>query len=189
MARVSAVVPSASSPRRHTAMHHAATWASLTPPSSHAPTNASMLAGSTSSPRRLRSRSSSGAKDGAGTILSSNLARLLVTSGAMARARYLTLAAMLLASGVAVAAPAPTAPSPTTTTAPGGTTTGVTGPAAPPPTTAAPGTTSTIPTATAPGSTAPVAEAPSLSSLRLAKTVTAQQGHAQFLVGARTATP
>ena len=106
----------------------------------------------------------------------------------MARARYLTLAAMLLASSVAAAAPAPTAPS-TTTTAPSGTSTGVTGPAEPPPTTAAPTTTSTVPTATAPGSTAPVAEAPSLSSLRLAKTVTAQQGHAQFLVGARTATP
>jgi PDZ domain len=110
----------------------------------------------------------------------------------MRRARHLALAAVLLGTGIAAtaaAAPAPTAPgtttAPTTTTGP--TTTGAAAP--PPATTTAPGTTTTAPGVTAPGSTAPAAQPPHLSSLRLDKAVTAQQGHAQFLVGARTSTP
>ena len=151
---------------------------------------ASTLAGSTSSPLRLRSRSSSGARGGAGTMPVPNLAGALLTSGAMRRAGHLALAVALLGTaGVASAAPAPTVTTAPTTTAAGPSTTAVaTGPAAPPPTTAAPATT-TAPAVTAPGSTAPVATAPSLTSLRLAKVVSAQQGHAQFLVGARLGTP
>jgi hypothetical protein len=61
---------------------------------------------------------------------------------------------------------------------------GVAGPAVAAPATTAPAT--TAPATTAPAPTAP---APALTSLRMANAVSAQQGHARFLVGVKLATP
>lgn len=72
------------------------------------------------------------------------------------------IAIALVACGTAAAVPATTAPA---TTAP---------PA------------STAPSTTAPGTTSPP---PGLVSLRIANTISAQQGHARFLVGVRLSTP
>jgi Flp pilus assembly protein TadD len=49
--------------------------------------------------------------------------------------------------------------------------------------------TTTPTTPTAPGNPAPAAGPPKLSSLRLPATISAQQGHARFLVGVRLSTP
>jgi Tfp pilus assembly protein PilF len=86
--------------------------------------------------------------------------------------RTATLALLALAAvtpASALAAPAPAQPPPPTAT---GATTGTT-------------TASTTTTTTAPAAPIPCTRPPHLSSLRLAKLVTGQQGHAQFLVGAR----
>ena len=57
------------------------------------------------------------------------------------------------------------------------------------PATTAPAPATTAPATTAPPAATPVAPAPALTSLRLANTVSAQQGHARFLVGVKLATP
>ena len=101
----------------------------------------------------------------------------MVTSPAMRPAAHLT--AIVLAgaalSGAAAALSAP-APAPGTTTTTPATGTGTTG------------TGGTTGTTTAP-TTKPAAKPPVLSSLRLPGTITAQQGHAEILVGTRTSTP
>jgi hypothetical protein len=92
----------------------------------------------------------------------------------------------LVAAALAFAAVARAEPPTTAPTTPGGTTA--------PPTTTRGGVTTAPPVATAPAPTAPTVPAapaagpPKLSSLRLARVTTSQQGHAQFLVGARTST-
>jgi hypothetical protein len=104
---------------------------------------------------------------------------------------------LLAAAGLVLAPAAGAAPTttttPVTTPAPPGTAATTTapapsGPAAPPPTspTITPATGRTAPTA--PTTTVP-AGPPRLSSLRLPRVVTATQGHAQFLVGARLSAP